>query len=467
MLRLTARRRVAAIGVGALLAGLALTLGQQSWPGLSSPPARAADAGSDAGSSHQRAPDVGSSHQWAADGGLDAGVVDVVEVSGYLDPIMADFIERSIRTASAEGSLGLVLQINSSRALIDDERLVQLAAGIRNSDVPVSMWIGPSGAAAKGRVGQLAGVVSDLALAPGSVLGDLGPLVLPERLLSERFAELYPHLVQRSLSFGDAIDSGLAREAPTLPFFVLDLPGFETQIDSSGDQPLRVPVSSVRFAKLSLLDQFMHAAASPALAYLLFLVGAGMLVFEFYTAGVGIVGALGAGCFLFGCYGLAALPARGWAVALLAVALFGYAVDVQAGIRRVWTAIATACLIAGSLTLFDGVLLSWVTLLVGIVGMVAGMVLGMPAMVRTRFGTPRIARDWLVGAAGSARDTLDPEGVVMIDGAPWRARTRRDTPVAPADPVRVVSLEGLILGVEATPSVGPVAPDQDDPGEPG
>ena len=169
---------------------------------------------------------------------------------------------------------------------------------------------------------------------------------------------------------------------------MLDLPGFETEIDTSGDEPVRIPVSSVRFAKLALLDQFMHTAASPAVAYLLFLAGAGLLVFELYTAGVGIAGGVGAVTFLLGCYGLAALPARGWAVALLVVAMFGYAVDIQIGVPRVWTAIATVCLIAGSLMLFQGVLLSWITLVAGIVGVFAGMVAGMPAMVRTRYGTP-------------------------------------------------------------------------------
>ncbi len=376
------------------------------------------------------------------------GVVDVVEVTGYLDPIMADFIEQSIDKARTDGSLGLVLQVNSSRATIDDERLRQLAARIRDSDVPVTMWVGPSGAVATGGVGQLAGLVTDLALAPGSELGELGPLLLPAEHLTHTFAQSYPHLRSQRISSAEAIELGLAREAPTLPFFVIDLPGFETEIDTSGDEPSRIPLSRVRFAKLAMLDQFMHTAASPAVAYLLFLAGAGLLVFELYTAGVGIAGGVGAVTFLLGCYGLVALPARGWAVALLLVAMFGYAVDIQIGVPRAWTVIATVCLVAGSLTLFDGASLSWITLLAGIVGVVAGMVAGMPAMVRTRFGTPTIGRDWMIGALGVARDAVDPEGVVIIDGAPWRARTQRATPIATGDPIRVMALEGLILTVE-------------------
>ena len=465
-----------AVGALLLLLGLLLALGGASAARANSARASAVDADPAQTSAFAASSDPGIGNAAAAsdsgtdsaaaasDSGTDSavaasehGIVDVVEVSGYLDPIMADFVERAIRTASSKGSLGLVLQVNSARAVIDDQRLTELAAAIKGSAVPVSMWVGPSGAVAKGGVGQLAGVVTDLALAPGSKLGDLGPLILAEQDLSQPFADAYPRLRDRTLSFEEAIESGLAREAPTLPFFVLDLPGFETDIDDSGDEPVRVPVSTVRFTKLSLLDQFMHTAASPALAYLLFLVGGGLLVFELYTAGVGIVGAVGALSLLFGCYGLAALPARGWAIALLVVAMFGYAVDIQTGVPRVWTVIATLCLVAGSLTLFEGMLLSWITLVSGIVGVFAGMVAGMPAMVRTRFGTPTIGRDWMIGTVGAARGDVDPEGVVVIDDAPWRARTHRATPIPAGDPVRVVSLEGLVLTVEPVTDEEPEA----------
>jgi len=377
-----------------------------------------------------------------------ADVVDVIGVSGYLDAIMADFIKRSIDKAETSGSLGLVLQVNSSRATISDDRLIELGERIANSKVPVTMWIGPSGAAAAGGAGQLAGLVSDLALAPGSELGDLGEPIIAVNQMTERFAESYPSLQTERVSSRQAIELGIAREAPTLPFFVIDLPGFETEIDDSGSEPVRVPVSAVRFAKLSQFDQFMHAAASPAVAYLLFIAGVGLLVFELFTGGVGIAGGLGAACLLLGCYGLAALPTREWAVALLLLAMFGYAVDIQTGVPRVWTVIATLCLVTGSLALFEGQLLSWITLLAGVVGTFMGMVAGMPAMVRTRYGTPRIGRDWMIGAVGVARGAVSPEGVVMIEGAPWRARTQRATPIAEGDPVTVVDLEGLILTVE-------------------
>jgi membrane-bound serine protease (ClpP class) len=69
-------------------------------------------------------------------------------------------------------------------------------------------------------------------------------------------------------------------------------------------------------------------------------------------------------------------------------------------------------------------------------------------MVRARFATPTIGRDWMIGEEGEARTAVSPEGVVEVRGAPWRARTNRATPIHAGDPVRVAAIDGLVLDVE-------------------
>ena len=56
----------------------------------------------------------------------------------------------------------------------------------------------------------------------------------------------------------------------------------------------------MRFSKLGLVDQLFHTVASPAVAYLLLLIGLALLIFEFFTAGVGIAGVVGAACLVAG-----------------------------------------------------------------------------------------------------------------------------------------------------------------------
>jgi membrane-bound serine protease (ClpP class) len=72
----------------------------------------------------------------------------------------------------------------------------------------------------------------------------------------------------------------------------------------------------------------------------------------------------------------------------------------------------------------------------------------MPSMVRTRFATPTIGREWMIGETGTALDAVDPEGVVQVGASRWRARTNRATPVPAGDPVRVVAIDGVTLEVE-------------------
>jgi len=134
---------------------------------------------------------------------------------------------------------------------------------------------------------------------------------------------------------------------------------------------------------------------------------------------------------------------------LLGVAFLGFAIDIQAGTPRFWTGVGTAAMVAGSLVLFGqgiSVPLYWIAIVTSMV--VIFMVGGMPTMVRTRFATPTIGRESMIGLIGQASTAVDPDGVVIVRGAPWRARTNRATPLAAGDQLRVAAIDGLVLEVE-------------------
>ncbi len=211
--------------------------------------------------------------------------------------------------------------------------------------------------------------------------------------------------------------------------------------------------ATVRFSKLPLIDQLFHTVASPPVAYLLFLTGLALLVFEFFTAGVGVAGVVGAFSLILSSTGLAVLPTRPWAVGLLIFAAFAFAIDVQVGIPRFWTGVGLVATIVGSWFLFEdlpGATLrpSWIALIAGIGGIALTFIVGMPNMVRTRFATPTIGREWMIGEEGIAVSPVDPDGVVEIGTGRWQARTNRATPIPAGDPVRVAAIDGVSLEVE-------------------
>jgi membrane-bound serine protease (ClpP class) len=222
-------------------------------------------------------------------------------------------------------------------------------------------------------------------------------------------------------------------------------------VDGSG--AITREAATTRFFKLGTLEQLMHTSASAALAYLLFSFGLALLIFEFYTAGIGIAGFVGAITTLLGAFGLAELPVRPLGLAMLILSVIALAVDVQVGIPRVWTGIGLTMFVAASFTLYGSVQeealrLSWLTLISGVASMTLAFVVGMPSMVRTRFATPTIGREWLIGLEGTAATDIAPEGEATVQGARWRARTNRATPIKIGESVRVASIDGVTLDVE-------------------
>lgn len=372
------------------------------------------------------------------------GVVDVVKVDGLIDPVMADFVLRSIADAQQASSIGLVLQLDSPGAVVDDDVMLELIGALTSSSVPVSVWIGPSGSTARGASAVLAAHVADFGMAPGTSWGLDGAEVAPALLAS--VVRPVPAGVVSDEQQADATDQSVM--APTIGDLIVDLPGMVTREIEVEGETRREPVTPVRFSQLALLETLMHAVASPAVAYLLLVVGMALLLFELFTAGVGVAGGVAAGSLILGAYGLAVLPLRGWALALIVVSMLAFAIDVQTGVPRLWTAAGMVMFVIGSLWLYDGVSMSWITLAVAFVGVALTFYSGIPSMVRTRFATPTIGREWMIGEMGRAVTAVSPDGVVQVRQALWRATTNRATPIEELDQVRVVGIDGLVLEVE-------------------
>lgn len=371
------------------------------------------------------------------------GVVQVLKVSGLLDPVMVSFIEDEVRTAEESGVTVVVLQINSTGDAVSDDELDELVDTIESATVPVAAWVGPSGSKAEGDTTRLLAAADVTGVAPGSRIEVSGDLVAA-RLESGSDLE-------GKTSVGEKIGAELAtdldlvdNDAPIIGQFIVDLPGVETRVVDNH----REPVTTVRFGQLSLVDQMFHTVASPAVAYLLFIIGGCLLVFELFTAGIGVAGVVGAGSLVLSAYGLAVLPTNTWAIVALGLCFVAFAVDVQTGVPRLWSGVATVLLVVGSIGLFTEGSPSWITFVAGIGGAILGMIAGMPPMVRTRFSTPTIGRDWMIGETGVAVAGIDPDGVVNVRDSPWRAHTNRATPIAAGDHVRVTAIDGMVLEVE-------------------
>ena len=402
----------------------------------------------------------------AGDSASELAPVDVVAVSGLIDEVVAHEIEQALDRSATNGAQAVIFQVNSYGAVVSPERMSKLLERIATADIPVAVWVGPSGARAYGLSAQLLAVADITAMAPGTRIGYTGDALIVGGV-DVSFGEVSETLRTSSLGFTDARKMGVLKYSGTdtgVPvvrnmIYVLDGLNIDGKVlnttvetlDKNG-QVVR-EATTARFFKLGVLAQLLHTVASPPVAYLLFAIGLALLVFEFFTAGIGIAGLVGAVCTVLSCYGLAALPVRGWSVVLLMFAVFALAIDAQVGVPRLWTAIGLGMFVVSSFTLYrpiDGtdMRLSWLTLISGIAMMSLAFVVGMPSMVRTRFATPTIGREWLIGSQGTAVTDISPDGIVKVNAASWRARTNRATPLTAGSPLRVVGIDGVTLNVE-------------------
>ena len=102
------------------------------------------------------------------------GGILVVQVQGLLDPPNARLITAAVRDANrARGSL-VILNLDSAGAVDVDTRAVVRV--IRASRVPVTVWIGPAGAEARGAAAVVAAASSAVGVGTGSHVGPAYPV---------------------------------------------------------------------------------------------------------------------------------------------------------------------------------------------------------------------------------------------------------------------------------------------------
>jgi membrane-bound serine protease (ClpP class) len=323
--------------------------------------------------------------------------------------------------------------------------------------------VGPDGAVAYGGVAQLLGRVPVAGAAPGARIGYMVPAVAGEHITpvaGEWAAELADEEV---VIVDESSLEPIVIVEPTIGQFIAALDGLEVQTldgavtletatEVTADDGSVVTVSSVevRFLKPTLLTRFLRLGTRPDAAFFFFAAGLAAAAFEFYAAGAGVAAAVAVLSLFLGGYGFATLPVNWWAVVLAAIGIGLYTWDFQRHELGVRSILGTIMLIWGGLTFVGGPAqlgTTWWAVLLTVAGIMLFYLFAMTTIVRSRFGTPTIGREHLVGATGTAETRLEPDGVVIIDGARWRARAHRAAGVEEGSAVEVLAVEGITLQV--------------------
>lgn len=217
-------------------------------------------------------------------------------------------------------------------------------------------------------------------------------------------------------------------------------------------------VASQQQTPAGMLDSLLSLLANPNVAYLLLVFGLLGVVAEAVTGGTVFPGVVGVLCLLLSLYGLLRLPTNWLGLALIVAGIAMFLIDIKvAG----W-ALSIGALVAfalGSVLIFTpfwvepavapGVRLNpW--LIVGTtIGVAAFFFLGLTAAVKAQFHPVAVGRATLVGQTGVVKQELAPQGIVHVHGEEWSAVSATDATIPAGTPIRVLSVEGLTLRVQA------------------
>lgn len=438
----------------------------------------------------------------AAPGQTSGAGVEVVEIEGVIDRTVAEYLQERVAAAADRNAEVLVISLDTPGGLGAD--VEQLTQAVVDSDVPVAVWVGPSGARAAGAGLQLAYAAHVLAVAPSTTLGPARPVDLGAPGADDA-AEVEARLAQlgslrgrdddfvREAVHDEAVvavgradtlpadarlPAGVSPEdvtvvaeddlderpvadlvAPALPDVLTALDGRTVELAGGAAATLAIDqaTATVRFNNMGLVRRTLHTVANPTLAYLLLVAGALSLLFEVFQPGFGVAGVTGIAVMALGVYGLAMLPVSWFAFALILVGLALLAVDLAIAGLGVPTVTGTVALTAGSLLLFRGAealrVSPWVIGAV-VAFTVVFFVFIMTTVLRAQGHQALAGAEGLAGKVGVVRSMLNPEGHIFVAGALWRARAPESAgKVRTGTKVRVLGInDRLTLDVEVIDS---------------
>jgi membrane-bound serine protease (ClpP class) len=411
-----------------------------------------------------------------------AEVLKIV-VNDTIQPISQEYIARAIDEAQRRNDQAILIEINTPGGLVESTR--HIIEKITNSQVPVILYVTPSGSRA-GSAGIFILEAADVAaMTPGTNAGAAHPVLLfgptqvkPDDEMKQKIendaaalmrsvvsrrgrnVEVAESAVRESKSFTEqealsqhlidyvaSSEDDLFRQIDGKSFKRFD--GKEVTLKLSG-QPL-APFG------MTLKEQILNYLMDPNIAFILLAIGALALYAEFNHPGAVVPGTVGIVFILIAAFALNLLPTRFAALGLILAAFVLFAAEAKFASHGVLTVGGIALLTLGGLLLVDSPIPEMrVHLLTALaVSIPLGLITAflMSIALKARRNKMVSGAQGIIGETGIAQTPLLPRGKIFVHGELWDAVSSAD--VLAGQSVVVRRIEGLLLQVEPLTATHP------------
>lgn len=397
--------------------------------------------------------------------------VDLIVIDGGINPAVDDFIRESIARARSKGARALIVQLDTPGGLLTSTR--SIVKDILGAQVPVIVYVAPSGAGA-GSAGVFITLSAHVAaMAPGTNIGAAHPVggggedvkgVMGEKIenftasFSEAIAqkrgrntEWAIQAVRRSVS----ITEKEALKKNVIDIVAKDIDDLLRQaegktVDVDGhEQSLSFKGVRVERFEMGLKQKIINTLSDPNIAYLLMMAGILGLYMEFSHPGVIFPGVAGGIALLLALTSFQVLPINyaGLLLILLGIALLiGEAFIPSFGVLGIGGAISLGL---GSLLLFDtessdlavdrSIVFTAVATLSAFILLIGYLVF------KSQKRKPTLGLEGLIGEIGEVKVKLSPSGKIFVHGEYWNAEGEGEIGVG--EKVQVVGYDGMCLKV--------------------
>ena len=398
--------------------------------------------------------------------------VDVLTLEGAIQPISAEVFRQAIDRAEKEKREALIVRLDTPGGL--DTSMRDIIKRILIAEVPVVVYVSPSGGRAASAGTFIAMAAHVAAMSPGTSIGaatpvqvgggDVGSKDLARKVKNDAVSYIRSLAAQRGRNADWAEkavrEGGSLGETDAVRMKVVDLVARDVDellvaIDgrtvsvAGRTRTLHTKGAERHEVSPTWRQRLLSRIIDPNVAYILFILGFYGILFELSNPGAILPGVVGGICLLLAFLAFQALPVNLTGIFLIVFAMVLFAVDVKVQSHGILTLGGVVSLLLGSLILLGGesgvarVSLSVIATVVGVTVVFFVFVLG--AAYRAQRRKPVTGIQGLIGERGTALTDLAPSGQVFLHGEYWTAEA--DAPIAKGSAIVVDRVDGLSLRV--------------------
>src|SRR6058998_158897 len=255
--------------------------------------------------------------------------VAIIEMDGAISPITVRLLSSAIERARADRSQALVVELNTPGGL--ERSMRSMVQRILNSEIPVIVYVAPTGARAASAGVFITMAAHVAAMAPATNIGAASPVALgggaDKTMMKKAENDAAAFIRTVALERGRNADwaEKAVREAvavterDALKLKVIDLiadsvPDLLEKVDGrtiklpKGPVTLATKGAPVRPIEIGFRDRFLNVITDPNVAYVLMMLGMLGLFFELANPGVILPGVIGGICLILAFFAFQSLP---------------------------------------------------------------------------------------------------------------------------------------------------------------